>query len=106
MNMYAIPSESYPMSFETMKTLSQLAKDVQAATGRTLKSKSILRMADSHSVTTGDIENLYRMESRLTGVNDAAAAAIYAVRMDLAQPFSNDFYKNPNTGFGYTEEEA
>ena len=95
---YTAPSESYPMSFETMKTLSQLAKDVQAATGRiSMTSKSILKMADSHSVTSEDIAALYSKECRYIGINDEASEAIYKVRLE--QPFSNDFYKDPETGF-------
>ena len=104
MNMYAIPTESYPMSLETMKTINKLAKDVKAATGSTLKYKRINAMANSFTVTTDDVAGLYDMEKRLMSINDIAAAAIYAVRMEIAQPFENDFYKDPNTGYGYTEE--
>ena len=104
MNMYALPTESFPMNTETMQAISKLAKDVKAATGSTLKYKRINKMADSFTITTDDLAGLYDMEKRLMLTNDTAAAAIYAVRMEIAQPFENDFYKDPATGYGYTEE--
>ena len=102
---YTAPIESYPMSYETAQTLKDLADaiaDVQSA----ISAKSIYRLANSEMVTSEDIESLYRKEVRLSQINPLAAELIYDARLDLAQPFSNGFYKNPETGFNAPTDEA
>lgn len=98
------PKESYPMSYEASQVLTELANSV-ATVQSNLSAKSIYRLAESHEVTTDDICELYRKEVRLSTFNTAAASLVYKVRLELAQPFSNEFYKNPETGFGSPEED-
>lgn len=104
MYFYTAPSESFPMSYETKQMLSDLATTI-AEIQSPISARSIRVMANSDIVCSGDIEMLYKKEVRLSQSNPAAAELIYEARLNLAQPFSNDFYKDPETGFNATEDE-
>lgn len=91
---YRLPSESYPMSQETALAITILSATIKK-TGSTLTAKRILRMADKDFVTSETVSDLYSIESRYVGSGKTdIAEAIKAVRVDLAQPFSNEFYKS------------
>ncbi len=87
------------MSLETSQELASLAQKVEELQSR-LSAKSILKLSQSDRITTEDIESLYRKEVRLSDINPIVALYIHATRVHLAQPFSNSFYKDPETGFG------
>lgn len=104
MYFYTAPSESFPTSYETKQVLNDLADtitNIQSA----ISARPIRVMANSDIICSGDIEMLYRKEIRLSQSNPLAAELIYEARLNLAQSFSNDFYKNPETGFNAPNED-
>lgn len=82
------------MSQETALAITILSNTIKK-TGSTLTAKGILRLADSDFVTSETVERLYLIENRYIGSGKTdIAETIKAVRVDLAQPFSNPFYKS------------
>jgi hypothetical protein len=103
-NFYSTPDESFPMSTETAEQIENVA-DIVYATGKKLSAKYIRQIAERAEVTSEDIRFIYRKENAINEVSPTAAQALYELRMDLAQPFANTFYKNPETGIHSPAEE-